>query len=260
MTKNKANQIIENVLGSLIRSVEQGHSDTLRAYLDAMAHFHKYSLSNIMLIAMQRPLATHVAGYHTWKKLGRFVIKGEKGIAILAPMISKKDCSDRSGDSVDDVFGFKVVYVFDVAQTGGRELPILSSVKGDPRLISNKLNDLMAHLGISLKYSSSLDYDGISRGGKIEIRTGLPQAHDFAVRVHELAHEMLHKNNRSSLSRKQKETEAEAVAHVVCQAMGLDTNSASADYIHLYQGNKDNLMDSFAKIKDASTRIIAGLQ
>lgn len=260
MKTNKATKLIESALDSLIQSIENGHSDALRDYLQTMSCFHNYSLRNIMLIAMQHPLATHVAGFDGWKKFSRHVVKGEKGIAIVAPMIAKKDCHGESDDAVHDIFGFKVVYVFDVTQTEGKQLPAFSSVKGNPRLISDKLNKLIAHLDISLKYSGDLECDGLSTGGKILIKTGLPPACDFAVRVHELAHEMLHQKSRSSLSKKQEETEAEAVAHVVCQAVGLDTNSASADYIHLYHGDKDDLMDAFGKIKDASGRIIAGLE
>lgn len=260
MKTNKATKIIESALSSLIQSIENGQNDTLRAYLQTMSRFHNYSLNNIMLIATQRPVATRVAGFHAWRKLGRYVMKGEKGIAIVAPMISKKDCIDQSDDSTHDVFGFKVVYVFDVAQTGGQDLPTFSSVEGDPQLIGTRLNKLIAHLGIFLQYSDNLDYDGVSTGGKIIIKTGLTPAHDFAVRVHELAHEMLHTSNRSSLSKKQKETEAEATAFVVCNWIGLNTNTACSDYIQTWSGDKKTLLDSFQRIKETSSRIISELE
>ena len=85
-----AQQLIRENVKYLIEQLEAGHSETLTAYLNAMANFHTYSFGNVLLIARQRPQATHVAGIRTWNELGRRVKRGEKGIAILAPMIGKR--------------------------------------------------------------------------------------------------------------------------------------------------------------------------
>ena len=115
----------------LIEQLEAGHSEGLTAYLTAMGRFHNYSFGNILEIARQRPDATRVAGLYAWNQLGRKVIKGQKGIRILAPMIgTRKKKDSESAKSKDPaavnapvLVGFRAVYVFDVSQTEGAELP-----------------------------------------------------------------------------------------------------------------------------------------
>ncbi len=113
----------------LIEQLEAGHSEGLTAYLTAMGRFHNYSFGNILEIARQRPDATRVAGLYAWNQLGRKVMKGQKGIRILAPMIGtrkKKDTEankDITKQNQPVLVGFRAVYVFDVSQTEGAELP-----------------------------------------------------------------------------------------------------------------------------------------
>jgi len=260
MKNNKANKLIENALNSLTESLENGQSDELKKYLQTMSRFHQYSLRNVMLIALQKPSATHVAGFHTWKKLDRFVKKGENGIVIIAPLVYKKETVENNDNSpnVTEINGFKAVYVFDISQTDGDELPEFARVQGDPSHYQEILGNFISANGITLEYSDTLHADGCSTGGKITIRSGLSQAQDFSVKVHELAHEFLH-HTGEKLSKTQKETEAEAVAYVVCQSVGLDTNTAFSDYIQLYKGDKEMLIRSILRIKDISGRILAGL-
>jgi len=260
MKNNKAKQLIENALDSLAESLDNGQSDELKKYLQTMSRFHKYSFHNIMLIALQKPDATHVAGFHTWKKLGRFVKKGENGIVIIAPLVYKKETveNDDNRSDVCEINGFKGVYVFDISQTDGEELPEFARVQGDPSQYLEKLDAFIAANGITVEHSDSLHADGRSSGGKITIRSGLSTAQDFSVKVHELAHEFLH-HTGEKLSKTQKETEAEAVAYVVCQSIGLDTNTAFSDYIQLYKGDKETLIKSIQRIKDISGRILSGL-
>ncbi|MEW5922368.1 MAG: ArdC family protein [Candidatus Zixiibacteriota bacterium] len=260
MKNNKAKQLIENALTSLTESLEAGQSDELKKYLQTMSRFHRYSFGNILLIALQKPSATHVAGFHTWKKLGRFVKKGENGIVIIAPLVYKKETveDDDNRSNVTEVNGFKAVYVFDVSQTDGAELPEFARVQGDPSRYLEMLGNFISANGITLEYSDTLPADGCSTGGKIVIRSGLSPAQDFGVKVHELAHEFLH-HSGEKLSKTQKETEAEAVAYVVCQFIGLDTNTAFSDYIQLYKGDKEMLIHSIQRIKDVSGRILTGL-
>ena len=260
MKNNKAKQLIENALTSLTESLERGHSDELKKYLQTMSRFHNYSFRNVLLIALQKPNATRVAGFHTWRKHDRFVKKGEHGIVIIAPLVYKKETVERDDNSsnVVEINGFKAVYVFDISQTDGDELPAFARVQGDPTRYQEMIGNYISANGITLEYSDTLHADGCSSGGKITIRSGLAPAQDFSVKVHELAHEFLH-HSGEKLSKTQKETEAEAVAYVVCQYIGLDTNTAFSDYIQLYRGEKETLINSIQRIKDISGRILAGL-
>src|SRR5262249_27652206 len=131
MKLEEVNQRTKEAVDFLVAALESGRSEVLTAYLSAMAKFHTYSFGNILLIARQKPDATNVAGIRTWNSLGRFVKPGEKGIFILAPMIGKKrshdEDTDAKGTEKNDgqprLYGFRGVYVFDVAQTEGKELP-----------------------------------------------------------------------------------------------------------------------------------------
>jgi hypothetical protein len=156
---------------------------------------------------------------------------------------------------------FKVVYVFDVSQTEGEPLPAPARVSGDPRDHTERLRGLVAECGISLEYQDSLGGpDGLSCGGRIVLRRGLEPAEEFSVLVHELAHELLHRREgRSALSKTVRETEAEAVAFVVGTAVGLETSTASSDYIHSYRGDRDTLAASLDRIQRVATRIITAV-
>lgn len=118
---NPTQQVIKQAVDFLLQQLEAGKSETLTAYLAAMARFHSYSFGNILAIARQRPTATRVAGFSTWKELGRFVKKGEKGIQILAPMTGyrrRKDADDQTSNQAEIkpqpvLIGFRAVYVFE---------------------------------------------------------------------------------------------------------------------------------------------------
>ncbi len=128
---NPTQVLIKQAVDYLIQQLEAGKSETLTAYLNAMARFHSYSFGNILQIARQRPTATRVAGIRTWNEMGRFVTKGEKGIQILAPMTGYRRRKHGDGNSEQEpetkpqpvLIGFRAVYVFDVAQTDGADLP-----------------------------------------------------------------------------------------------------------------------------------------
>ena len=122
----------------LIEQLEAGHSEALTNYLTAMSRFHNYSFGNVLEIARQMPSATRVAGFWTWKNMGRSVNAGAKGIRILAPMVGvrrKKDeeaKKDITKQNERVLLGFRNAYVFDVSQTNGVDLPSLHEVSGDP--------------------------------------------------------------------------------------------------------------------------------
>ncbi|HLH07524.1 MAG TPA: ArdC family protein [Terriglobales bacterium] len=184
-------QIASNAIEQLRQALEVGHSERLKEYLAAMARFRRYSWHNVMLIASQKPNATHVAGFHAWHKLGRFVKKGEKGILILAPIIRKKaENNDETEPGESSVaVGFHAAYVFDVTQTDGQPLPAIGSVNGDPRQYRERLANFVAGQGIALEYSEEIaPARGTSSGGKITLLPGQSPAEEFATLAHEVAH------------------------------------------------------------------------
>ncbi len=123
MNTDQAKQLADTALTQLIEALEKGQSEALKNYLATMSRFHKYSWGNCLLIAMQRPTATHVAGFHAWLKLQRHVRNGEKGIVILAPMVGKAK-STGSAELTEDqqtrLFGFRAAHVFDARPTALR--------------------------------------------------------------------------------------------------------------------------------------------
>jgi hypothetical protein len=133
MKVEQAKQIASKAIDELSQALERGHSETLKQYLAAMARFRQYSWHNVAMILSQRPDATRVAGFHTWKQLRRSVKKGAKGIMILAPILVRKDKEEvREEAQSRPALGFRVVYVFDQADTEGEPLARLASAQGDP--------------------------------------------------------------------------------------------------------------------------------
>jgi N-terminal domain of anti-restriction factor ArdC len=254
--KKVTNQAIEQ----LVAALNQGRSETLTQYLAAIGRFHSYSLRNVMLIASQKPTATHVAGFHAWHNLGRFVKKGEQGILILAPIVRRKDKSieQNETDESSTPVGFRAAYVFDISQTDGQELPTIGGVNGDPREYRERLAKFATEQGIAIEYSADIaPARGISVGGKITLMPGQTPAEEFATLAHEVAHEMMHRDERrSSTSKRIRETEAEAVAFVVCHTIGLETGSASQDYIQLYECDAKLLTASLEYIQKTSAQIL----
>jgi hypothetical protein len=252
----------------LIEQLEAGHSDALTNYLTAMSRFHNYSFGNVLEIARQMPTATRVAGFWTWKNLGRSVNAGAKGIRILAPIVGvrrKKDeeaQKDITKQNTRTLLGFRNAYVFDVSQTNGVELPEIHEVSGDPGENVDRLAAFLKGQGIQLVYNPKIAPAlGISYGGRIAILPGQSKAEEFSTLVHETAHEMLHKAERRTATTKTvRETEAEAVAFVVGKAVGLVTGNASADYIHLYHGNASLLAESLEVIQQTAGVILAALE
>ena len=214
--KGKAKSTQELITASveaLIGALESGHSEVLTSYLNAMARFHYYSFGNILLIATQKRDASHVAGMYAWSQLGRRVKRGEKGIMILAPMLGKKQRTDaHSENALSDakttetgkpewnLIGFRPVYVWDVSQTEGKELPKFDEPQGDVSSQLPRLIEFVKQQGIKLDYSDKIaPAKGISYGGAIRLLPNMAPAEEFATLVHEVAHEMIHKAERRNL-------------------------------------------------------------
>lgn len=261
MKVEQAKQIANKAVEELGRALEKGHSETLRTYLSAMSKFRTYSLRNVMLIASQRPGATRVAGYHTWKKLGRQVKKGATGILILAPITIRRPTEpDAQEQEAAMTVSFRAVYVFDVADTEGQPLPELGRTEGNPSTYSDRLKEFVSGCGIKLEYSDEI-YPALGRclPGKIVLMPGLSPAEEFATLAHEVAHSLLHRTRRrTQTSKRVRETEAEAVAYVVCEGIGLKAGR-SADYIQLYSGDKETLGESLEHVQNASASILRAI-
>jgi N-terminal domain of anti-restriction factor ArdC len=263
MKIEQAIEVASKALESLSESLRQGQSEVLRNYLAAMGKFHRYSATNILLIISQRPDATRVAGYHTWKKLHRQVIRGANGIVIFAPLVRR--VVDRSPCEVEterqNLVGFRAAVVFDVADTEGNPLPEFAKFEGNPGEYLERLKSLVGKSGYSLEYTTSiLPAQGRCSAGKIVLLPDLSPAEEFHVLAHELAHARLHFTaRRAETTRCVRETEAESVAFVVSQAIGLETNSASWDYVKLYNGDTEMLAHSLSHIQQVGAEILSGI-
>jgi hypothetical protein len=265
---NTKQELIAANIKLLIEQLEAGKSDALTNYLTAMSRFHNYSFGNVLEIARQMPTATRVAGFWTWKNLGRSVKAGQKGIRILAPIVGVRRKKDEEAEkditkqNMRVVLGFRNAYVFDVSQTDGVDLPELREVTGDPGENIDRLAAFLKTQGIQLVYNEKIAPAlGMSYGGRIAILPGQSKAEEFSTLVHETAHELLHKADRRTATTKTvRETEAEAVAFVVGKAVGLVAGTASADYIQLYHGNASLLAESLEVIQQTASVILAALE
>ena len=266
---NPTQLLIKQAVDYLIQQLEAGKSETLTAYLNAMARFHSYSFGNILQIARQRPTATRVAGIRTWNEMGRFVRKGEKGIQILAPMMGyrRRESADSEAEPETKpqpvLIGFRAVYVFDVAQTEGADLPEFEhSISGEVGEHCDRLINFLTQQNIALEFNEKIAPAlGVSYGGKIALLPGQSKAEEFVSLVHETAHELLHKAERRTMTTQTvRETEAEAVAFIVGQAVGLEMGNASSDYIQMYAGNAALLAESLEVIQRTASTILRAIR
>ena len=244
-------------------------SDKFADYLRTMSRFHNYSYNNTILIHMQMPSATHVAGFNKWKnQFGRHVKKGEKGLTIIAPTPFKKRIEEMKLDPdtrapVLDHDGnvimeereveiplFRPVKVFDVSQTEGRPLPsLVSSLTGDVQQYEAFMEALRRTSPVSIMFKplrEGLDGFLSLNDQTITIREGMSQVQTVCAAVHEITHAMLHNREREQLTaaagitdreppkpkdKNTKEVEAESVSYTVCQYYGIETSANSLGYI-----------------------------
>lgn len=260
MKKDEIATLVKSALDELNQALAAGNSDRLERLLAVMAKFPRYSFNNCLLIEQQRPDATIVQGFHGWKRLGRSVKKGEKGIGITAPLAYRD--SEKKGSEDRVIRGFRVVHVFDVAQTEGDPLPTFVTPSGDPGAWIDRTEALILSKGIELSYDCLREgVYGYSTKGKIVVRIGLAAAERLGVLIHELAHELLHKDERfpGPQSHQRRETEAEAVSHVVCRSLGMECLEHSTDYIHLHHGDSGMLTESMQRIQKCASGILQDL-
>lgn len=248
-------------------------SERYAQYLSAMSKFHDYSANNVMLIMMQMPYAERVAGYRTWQKLGRQVKKGERAISIIAPCSHKKsrevENDDGSVSEVESIYNtYRAVPVFDISQTDGNELPdIVTKLDGDVGEFDNLFARLkeIAPVPISIR-----EVAGSSNGyyshtdNEIVIKAGMSEMQTIKTAVHEITHSMLHceAGECESASRLTREVQAESVAYVVCQTLGIDSSEYSFGYVASWSSGKDlkELTASLSVIQKTAARIIDAIK
>lgn len=259
---------MENNTHDMINMIEQGVKDVLTSerwaeYLKFTSKFYDYSFGNVILILMQKPDATHVAGYNAWKKMKRQVNKGEHGIRIIAPCISKTNVEDDSGEDREIVSRyFKSVSVFDISQTSGEDVP---SICDELYGTVENVDELIKKIESATDYNVSYDYDGKAYGlcrndeKAIQIRNGLDDKQRVKTLIHEVAHSLLwEEDEQNQNTREDREIEAESTAFIVCNKIGIDTSSYSFDYIAVWSNGKDikELKHLFGNIQSAAQKII----
>ncbi|HBE66687.1 MAG TPA: DUF1738 domain-containing protein [Planctomycetaceae bacterium] len=273
--KDEVLECVDQALGDLEEALSHGHSEGLKSYLKFLSGFHSYSFRNMMLIFMQNPEASMVAGFQAWKKMGRHVRKGEKGLRILAPIVRKRKADDseaakegkknRERDSDGQpkrvITGFRMASVFDVSQTEGDDLPEFGGYSGDPAENLDRLKQFVASKDIELLMENPGGGAlGVSEDGRIKVSPDLSPADTFAVLAHEVGHELLHKGERrKDTTSSIRETEAEAVAYAVCAAVGLEDHSRASDYIQLHRGDTEKFQQSLEVIRQTASEILQGL-
>jgi antirestriction protein ArdC len=259
-TQELTDRINESITALCAETDAAKQNETYRAWLDTLSRFYSYSFNNWLLIYTQRPDASRVAGFQTWKSLGRFVKKGERGIRILAP-ITRKVEEEKNGatEQVLRPVGFRSIAVFALEQTDGEPLPQIDSnaTEGGEELLP-RLQAATASLGIQLVYKAIPGAaEGLSKGGLIEIEQTLSTAARCGVIVHELAHELQHKQNRKETSRQQRELEAESVSYAVLAHYGIRTESRF--YLASYDVTAEMLTASLQTISQTAKRIISAI-
>ena len=294
-SKDRMREIVDSIENGIKELFE---SDKYRQYLATMSRFHRYSVNNTMLIYMQRPDATHVAGFNKWRdQFGRNVLKGEKGIRIIAPTPYKKKVEEIKTDPetnapILDADGkaiieekeiripmFKVVSVFDVSQTAGKPLPQLAAdLSGNVQQYEVFMEALRRASPVPMEIKPvARDTDGFFsiKAQSITIRAGMSEVQTVCAAVHEIAHAKLHDYEHMTeladdgetilvpgeKSRNTEEVEAESISYAVCQYYGIETGENSFGYIATWSKGKElkELRASLETINKTASELITDI-
>ena len=291
LTSEKPAEKLKEITDRLEQGItELFESERYREYLRVMSKFHNYSFNNTLLIAMQKPDASLVAGFSAWKNnFGRNVMKGQKGIKIIAPSPYKvkqemkkidphtqqpiigKDGKPVTEEKEITIPAYKVVSVFDVSQTEGKELPDIAvdELTGDVE----RYRDFFAALEKTSPVPIGFEQiPGSSHGyyhledKRIAIQEGMSELQTLKTAIHEIAHAKLHdidlnapeNEQQPRVDRRTREVEAESVAYTVCQHYGLDTSDYSFGYVAGWSSGRElsELKSSLETIRSAAAEII----
>ena len=293
MAENKNAQQVREITDKLEQGIKElFESERFKEYLRTMSKFYNYSFNNTLLIAMQKPEATYVAGYTSWQRnFDRQVMKGEKGIKILAPApykaqeerekidpLTQKPVIGADGKAVTETVevlrpAFKVVSVFDVSQTDGKELPdiIVDELKGTVENYEAFFDALRQESPVPISFE---DIPGGAKGffspveSRIAIQEGMSEIQTVKTAIHEIAHAKLHAVKpdekaapEDKKDRHTKEVEAESVAYTVCQRYGIETSDYSFGYIAGWSSGKETkeLKSSLDTIRKTAAEMIEGI-
>ena len=293
MAENRNAQQVREITEKLEQGIKElFESERFKEYLTTMSKFYNYSFRNTMLIAMQKPDATLIAGYTAWQRnFDRHVMKGEKGIKILAPApykvkeerekldtVTQKPILDKDGKPVTEVVevsrpAFKVVSVFDVSQTDGKELPDIAVDE-----LSGSVENYAAFFDTLKELSPvPIAFENITDGAKsyfspvenrIAIQEGMSEIQTIKTAIHEIAHAKLHAITpgekvapEDKKDRRTKEVEAESIAYTVCQRYGIETSDYSFGYIAGWSSDKETkeLKASLETIRKTAAEMITGI-
>lgn len=286
--KQKVQEITEKLEQGIKELFE---SEKYKTYLNTMSKFHNYSFNNTMLIAMQKPDATLVAGFKAWQKnFDRHVKKGEKGIRILAPapykikeerdkidpvtqeLLLDKDGNPQKEEVEITIPAFRAVSVFDVAQTDGKPIPelaakeLLSDVEGYQDMI--RAVEAISPVPIELEEIAGDSKGYYDREAKrIAVQENMSEGQTLKTMIHEVAHSKLHskeveQDEQMKKDRNTKEVEAESIAYTVCQHFGVDTSDYSFGYIARWSSGRDTkeLRASMDTIRRTASELITGIE
>jgi len=286
--KDEMHSTIEEWIDELVGDIDAAQaSDEFQEWLDVQSRFHDYSHRNTLLIKLQCPEATKVAGFNTWlNEFDRYVQEGEQAIWIWAPIITKQcpECENSPSyhEDIDceydetppeewskGLVGFKPAAVFDISQTEGESLPELETeATGDATDLVPALTEAADELGVTVRIVDAAEWahgdaKGVCKQRDIHDFTPIveakarPNQADLAVTlVHEFAHALLHFDVDDEAERSKREVEAEAVAYIVGRYCGLDT-SGSAFYLAAWQDDEpEAIQERFGRISSTAEEII----
>jgi len=257
MKNNKVGELIESAQAQLLEKIKDGATiEKVRSFLDISASFCNYSFRNQILIWSQNRKATRVAGFHSWKKLGRSITAGSRSIKIIAPCpYTKKDA-----DGIEEEYiNFRAVSVFDVEQTHGRELPDICDVQGNSE--ADTLDDTVKYAelsGAKVEFCKTGRADGwVDGNSDISISDNMAPNKQLITLFHELSHIRLG-HIGSKEDKQKKEIEAEVCAYVVSKHFGIDAKSE--EYLLTYKAEDEQIMDAFSHATKTAGAIIAGVE
>ena len=291
--KEQIKKLTDQIEAGIKALFQSGNLEKYQAYLRTMSHFHHYSVNNQMLIFSQCPHATLVAGYQKWQnQFSRHVLRGEKGISILAPTPykikvekekldpdTKLPLLDADGNTITEekevqIPMFRPVKVFDVSQTDGKPLPErvqspVAELTGNVEHYEAFMEALrrISPVPIEMKPLSN-DLDGFFSPSKqsITLRDGMSEVQTVCAAVHEIAHSKLHdyakQPNSQPKDSNTEEIEAESIAYTVCAYFGIETSANSFGYVATWSKDKDlkAFKDSLDTIRKTSSELISGVE
>lgn len=296
MAERSKNDSVKEITDKLEQGLKElFDSERFKTYLNTMSKFHNYSFNNTLLIAMQKPDATLVAGFQSWQKnFERHVNKGEKGIKIMAPAPYKKkqemevidpktqrpvlgdDGKPKTEEVEITIPAFKPVTVFDVSQTDGKPIPDLGVAE-----LMTSVEDFKDFMKALERVAPvPIEYMDIASGAKgyfspseqkIAIQKDMSESQTVKTAVHETAHSLLHDKDHVRVegiddsekkTRSTKEVEAESVAYTVCQHFGIDTSEYSFGYVAGWSSGKEmtELKESMDTIRKTASQLITGIE